>query len=72
MLMSERVFLLSQYPEIALIFWDFNIDEIEESTFFFYIRERMKYLYQELLSDEEVRLINELCEKYNDGISLLK
>lgn len=70
--MSERVLLLSQYPEIALIFWDFNIDEIEESTLFFYIRERMKYLYQDLLSDEEVELINELCEKYNDGISLLE
>lgn len=33
--MSERIFLLSQYPEIALILWDFNTDEIEESVLFF-------------------------------------
>lgn len=69
--MSKRVITLSNYPEIALIFWDFNIDEIEESLFFFYIRERIKYLYQDLLSNEEIELINELCQKYNDGISLL-
>ena len=70
--MSERKLFLSQYPEIALIFWDFNTDEIEESVLFYYIRERMKYLYQDLLSDEEVELINELSEKYNEGLSLLE
>ena len=72
MFMSERIFLLSQYPEIALIFWDFNTDEIEESVLFFYIRKRIKYLYQDLLNDEEVGLINELSERYNEGVSLLK
>ena len=70
--MSERIFLLSQYPEIALILWDFNTDEIEESVLFFYIRKRIKYLYQDLLNDEEVGLINELSERYNEGVSLLK
>ena len=70
--MSERVLLLSQYPEIALIFWDYNIDTIGEQELFNYIRNRMKYFYQDLLSDEEVELINELCGKYNDGISLLE
>ncbi len=70
--MSERIILLSQYPEIALILWDFNTDEIEESVLFFYIRKRIKYLYQELLNDEEVGLINELFERYNEGVSLLK
>ncbi|MCZ8531183.1 hypothetical protein [Alteromonas sp. PRIM-21] len=70
--MSERIFLLSQYPEIALILWDFNTDEIEESVLFFYIRKRIKYLHQGLLSDEEVGLINELSEKYNEGVSLLE
>ncbi|WP_032095623.1 MULTISPECIES: hypothetical protein [unclassified Alteromonas] len=69
--MSEREFSLSQYPEIALIFWDYNIDTIGERELFNHIRNRMKYLYQDLLSDEEVGLINELCNKYNDGISLL-
>lgn len=69
--MSKSAITLSNYPEIALVFWDFNIDEIEESVFFFYIRERIKYLYQDLLSNEEIELINELCQKYNDGISLL-
>ncbi len=72
MFMSERIILLSQYPEIALILWDFNTDEIEESVLFFYIRKRIKYLYQELLNDEEVGLINELFERYNEGVSLLK
>ena len=72
MFMSERIFLLSQYPEIALILWDFNTDEIEESVLFFYIRKRIKYLYQDLLSDEEVGLINEVSEKYNEGVSLLE
>ncbi|MDW5286940.1 MULTISPECIES: hypothetical protein [Alteromonas] len=70
--MSERIILLSQYPEIALILWDFNTDEIEESVLFFYIRKRIKYLYQDLLNDEEVGLINELSERYNEGVSLLK
>ena len=70
--MSEKIFLLSQYPEIALILWDFNTDEIEESVLFFYIRKRIKYLYQDLLNDEEVGLINELSERYNEGVSLLK
>ena len=63
---------ISQYPEIALILWDFNTDEIEESVLFFYIRKRIKYLHQGLLSDEEVGLINELSEKYNEGVSLLE
>jgi hypothetical protein len=72
MFMSEKIFLLSQYPEIALILWDFNTDEIEESVLFFYIRKRIKYLHQGLLSDEEVGLINELSEKYNEGVSLLE
>ena len=70
--MSERVFSLSQYPEIALIFWDYKIDTIEERELFNYIRIRTKYLYQDLLSDEEVNLINELCDEYNGVISLLK
>lgn len=70
--MSEKIFLLSQYSEIALILWDFNTDEIEESVLFFYIRKRIKYLHQGLLSDEEVGLINELSEKYNEGVSLLE
>ena len=70
--MSEKIFLLSQYPEIALILWDFNTDEIEESVLFFYIRKRIKCLHQGLLSDEEVGLINELSEKYNEGVSLLE
>ncbi|MFZ8201781.1 hypothetical protein [Alteromonas portus] len=70
--MSERIILLSQYPEIALILWDFNTDEIEEGVLFFYIRKRIKYLYQDLLNDEEVGLINELSERYNEGVSLLK
>ena len=70
--MSEKIFLLSQYPEIALILWDFNTDEIEESVLFFYIRKRIKYLHQGLLSDEEVGLINEVSEKYNEGVSLLE
>lgn len=70
--MSERIILLSQYPEIALILWDFNTDEIEESVLLFYIRKRIKYLYQDLLNDEEVGLINELSERYNEGVSLLK
>ena len=70
--MSEKIFLLSQYPELALILWDFNTDEIEESVLFFYIRKRIKYLHQGLLSDEEVGLINELSEKYNEGVSLLE
>jgi hypothetical protein len=72
MFMSEKIFLLSQYSEIALILWDFNTDEIEESVLFFYIRKRIKYLHQGLLSDEEVGLINELSEKYNEGVSLLE
>ena len=55
-----------------LILWDFNTDEIEESVLFFYIRKRIKYLHQGLLSDEEVGLINELSEKYNEGVSLLE
>jgi hypothetical protein len=70
--MSERIILLSEYPEIALVLWDFNTDEIEESVLFFYIRKRIKYLYQDLLNDEEVGLINELSERYNGGVSLLK
>ena len=70
--MSERIILLSQYPGIALILRDFNTDEIEESVLFFYIRKRIKYLYQDLLNDEEVGLINELSERYNEGVSLLK
>ena len=70
--MPKNIILLSHYPEISLIFWDWNIDTIEEQDFFRLIETRIKYLYQDLLSEEEIVLINELCDKYNNGISLLK
>lgn len=69
--MLKEKYTISDYPEIALLFWDWRIDTIEQADFYEMIKLRLRYLYQEKLSCEEIALIEELCDEYNQGVSLL-
>jgi hypothetical protein len=69
--MLKDTYTISDYPEISLILWDWRIDTIEQADLFEMLKIRLKYLYQDRLSQTEIDVIEALCHRYNNGVSLL-
>tara|TARA_Y100001936_G_C15637428_1_gene439686 strand:- start:264 stop:464 length:201 start_codon:yes stop_codon:yes gene_type:complete len=58
---------ITDYPELKTVFWDWNIEQVDERTAFELIERRWSYIARENLNDKEVELLKRLTERYGQG-----
>lgn len=58
---------ITDYPELKTVFWDWNIEQVDERTAFELIERRWPYIARENLNEKEVELLKRLTERYGQG-----
>lgn len=62
---------IDDYPELKLICWNIHLPELTEEEAFGIYQVNWRYVYEDKLTPKEKELIEMLCKKYGEGISLL-
>lgn len=60
---------IKNYPELKKITWFYNLEKIDEEKALRFYENHMEYIDFYNLTKNEKELINNLIEKFNNGIS---
>lgn len=63
---------VNDYPELKLICWNIHLSELTEDEAYGIYKVNWRYVYEDKLTSKEKELIEMLCEKFGEGVSLLK